>query len=106
MDIYKQGKDGHKCPHSLIAKGKGTDGKVPRRPEGSQQWYGVPCYLQSADERIPKGNSGDMRNKHRPYIPYRTAYIRHYGHIEQWRTNRECIEDARTHQHPHHADLY
>lgn len=46
-----------------------------------------------------------MRNKHRPYVPYRTAYVCHYRNFEQWSANRECIEDARTHEHPNHADL-
>lgn len=105
VDIYQQGKNRHQCPYPVIAKGKGTDGKVPGRPAGDQQRYRVPRDLQPAHERLPEGNSGDMRNKHRPYVPYRTAHVRHYGYIEQWCTDRIGEQDARTHEHPHHTDL-
>lgn len=46
-----------------------------------------------------------MRNKQRPYVPYRTAHVCHYGHIEQRRTHRIGEQDARTHEHPNHTDL-
>src|SRR5690554_5648531 len=46
-----------------------------------------------------------MRNKNRPYVPYRTAYLCNYGHIEQRRTHRVGEQDARTHEYPNHTDL-
>ena len=60
-------------------------------------------------ERVPgaaqPGRTLGSLIKYDLYISYRTAHVRHPGDIEQRHTHRIRQQDARTYEHPQHADL-